>query len=78
MATRTTPPPVTAIRPTRMNLRQLSILAASSSIWVAIVVVVHGQTPGGRSTRGSHAQRKTIAAENRPADFLPFVNHAIA
>jgi hypothetical protein len=30
---RTTLPPTTAILPARMNLRQLSILAASSSIW---------------------------------------------
>ena len=32
VAMRATPPPATAIRPAKMNFRQLSILAASSSI----------------------------------------------
>jgi hypothetical protein len=52
MATRTTPPPTTAIRPAKMNLRQLSILAANSfdlrlepHDLVAMVAVVHGGRP---------------------------------
>jgi hypothetical protein len=60
-AMRTTPPPATAIRPARMNLRQLSILAASSAIcasswtistrWSLSFVVAHG---------GQHARTATL------------------
>ena len=67
MATRTPLPPTTAIRPAKMNLRQLSILAANSSICASSRTISSPWSLSFMVDAAKHYQRNTVGNCEEPA-----------